>query len=104
MDSRFLDTWHADHLGVKDVADCNALLVEESSCRLTAVMKDLDNVVVLQQGMEALHLQVTPLLLHIKSTAPLNRAHLQDPYKTVAIGECVTVLTTVWGLAKLFSL
>lgn len=61
-----------DHLSVKHIADANALLVQKSSGRLAAVMKDFDHTLVLQQGMEALLLQVTSLLLHVKGAAPLH--------------------------------
>lgn len=61
----------ADYLGVKHIADADALLVHESNCSLAAVMKDFDHIPVLQQGVEALQLQVTRLLLHIKCATPL---------------------------------
>lgn len=67
---------HADHLSVKHIADGDVLLVEERGSSLTAVVKDLDNLVVVQEGVESLHLQLHLLLLHVKGAAPLNRPHL----------------------------
>ena len=67
---------HADHLSVKHIADGDVLLEEERSRSLTAIVNDLDDVVVVQQGVEALHLQLHLLLLHIKGAAPLHRPHL----------------------------
>ena len=58
----------ASYLRVKNILNGDALLVEQGSCRLTAVMEDFDNIVILHQCMEPLELQVLPLLLHVKDT------------------------------------
>ena len=74
------DAEHGEHLSVKHIAYGDILLAEEGSCSLTAVVQDLDNLVVVQQGVEALHLQLHLLLLHVKAAAPLTRPNLQYPY------------------------
>lgn len=82
------------HLCIKDVPQGDPLLVEESCGRLAAIMQNLENTVVLQQGFHTLHERVRQRVPQVNSVAALKGLHLHTECRS----QCIQINAQITGL------
>ena len=96
--------WKCSYLSVKDIAQTDLQLVADSSCRLAAVVHELDHTLILQNLLQAADkscLDRVVICHHVENEADRSSIHLHSHLRVrVMTNHCTMGCLTIQGLVS----